>query len=56
MEDIFHKPDYSGFVKFRIGRVTDAPKHGNELSGAVKGGEFLYQLTKYQLLQKNSPA
>jgi len=28
--------------------------HGNELSGSVKGGEFLDRLSDYQLLKEDS--
>lgn len=31
-------------------------KHGNELSGSMKGGYFLDQLSEYQLLKMNSAA
>jgi hypothetical protein len=29
-------------------------EHGNELSGSIKGGEFLDQLIYYQLIKKDS--
>jgi hypothetical protein len=31
-------------------------EHGNEPSGSIKGREFLYQLSDYQLLKKESTA
>ena len=36
------------------GQVADACEWGNELSGSIKGGEFLDQLQTSQLLKKDS--
>jgi hypothetical protein len=34
--------------------VTDRSGHGNESSGIIKGGQFLYQFNAYQLLKEGS--
>jgi hypothetical protein len=38
-----------GFICPRIGQVVGSSEHGNEPSGAIKGGIFL---SYYQLLRK----
>jgi hypothetical protein len=38
---------WAGFLCLRI------RKQGNKHSGSIKGGEFLDQLSEYQLLKKN---
>jgi hypothetical protein len=35
--------------------VADSCEHGNEPSGSIKGGNFLEQLSDYQLLKQDSP-
>jgi hypothetical protein len=34
--------------------VAGSCEHGNELSGSIKGGEFLDALSDYYLLRKDS--
>jgi hypothetical protein len=34
--------------------VAGCCEHGNEISDSIKGGEFLDQLSDYQLLKKDS--
>jgi hypothetical protein len=34
--------------------VAGSCEHGNEPSGSIKGAEFLYKLSDYQLLKKGS--
>jgi hypothetical protein len=34
--------------------VTRSCEHGNEISGSIKGGEFLDYISDYQLLKKDS--
>jgi hypothetical protein len=36
------------------GPVVGSCEHGNEPSGSIKGGTFLYQLSDYQLYIKKS--
>jgi len=36
------------------GSVADCCEHRNEPLGSMKGGGFLYQLTDYWFLKKNS--
>jgi hypothetical protein len=35
--------------------VAGSCEHGNELSGFIKGGEFLDWLSDYQLLKDSAP-
>jgi hypothetical protein len=34
--------------------VAGSCEHGNEPSGSIKCGDFVYQLSDYQLLKKDS--
>jgi len=37
------------------GSVEGSSERGNESSGSIRGGEFLYQLSDYQLLRRTAP-
>jgi hypothetical protein len=38
----------------RLGSMVVSCKHGKEPSGYIKGREFLYQLSNYQILNEDS--
>jgi hypothetical protein len=44
----------AGFCWLRSDPVADSCEHGNEPSGSINGGEFIDQLSSYQLLKENS--
>jgi hypothetical protein len=45
---------WTGCSWLKIGSVASCPRHINEPSCLIKGGEFLYQLNDYQFLKKDS--
>jgi hypothetical protein len=44
---------WSGLIGSRWVSVADFDKHGHEPSGFIKSGEFLDQLSNYQLIKKD---
>jgi hypothetical protein len=44
---------WSGFIRLRMGPVTDSCEHGDGPLGFIKGGKFLDWLSDYQLLKKD---
>jgi hypothetical protein len=45
---------WNGFIYLVYGSVADCSKHGNELSGSMKGKEFIERLSNYCPFKKDS--